>query len=75
MRVYRAKACDRGVLIEILWNGYAHEQGESQDEFCSEAVEVAKLKEPNPCHTCLHRNNISNLFNSTVMNEARSILY
>lgn len=57
VRVYWAKSCHRGVLIEVLWNRETHKQGEPQDEFCPEAVEVAKLKEPNPCHTCLKSSN------------------
>ena len=57
-RVYWTKACHRSVFIEILWHRQTHKQRESQDEFCSEAIQVAKLKKPNSCHACLNRSKV-----------------
>lgn len=50
-RVYRTKACDGSVLVEILWHRQTHKQREPQDEFCSEAVQVAELQETNTRRT------------------------
>lgn len=54
-RVHWTKARDGSVFVEILWHRQTHKQGESQDELCSEAVQVAELQETNTRRTCLHR--------------------
>lgn len=41
----RAITIDDSILIEILRYRQTHEDGEAQNELCSEAVEVAELKE------------------------------
>lgn len=40
-----AVAVDGSILVEVLGNREAHKHGETQYELCSEAVEVAELKE------------------------------
>jgi len=71
MCVYWTKACERSVFIEILWHRQTHKQGEAQDEFCSEAIQVAELKEPNTCHACLYRITHCIYHNPTILYKRR----
>jgi hypothetical protein len=50
--VHRAVARDGGVLVEVLRDRYADEEGETQDELGPEAVQVAELKEAQTTRTC-----------------------
>lgn len=40
------------VLVEVLGNREAHEEGEPDDELRPEAVQVAELEEPEPRSSC-----------------------
>jgi len=41
------------VLLEVLWYRKSHVNRESNNEFGSEAVQIAKLKETKSCRTCI----------------------
>ena len=47
-------ARDCSVFVEVLWHRQTQEDREAKNELCSEAVEIAELKEAKTAGTCIY---------------------
>lgn len=52
--VNRTITSDCSVFIKVLWHRQTQEDREAKNELCSEAVEIAELKEAKTASTCIY---------------------